>query len=68
MARFLREDFDGRAGAVVLAHLSQNTNHPEVARLAAIQAIESRSPLFSADAARRVRVAHHDRPSEWIEL
>jgi phosphoribosyl 1,2-cyclic phosphodiesterase len=28
MARFLREDFDGRAQHIVLAHLSQHTNHP----------------------------------------
>lgn len=68
MARYLSEDFDGKAGYVVLAHLSRNTNHPDLARLAATQAIESRSPLFSADAARRVRVAKYDGPSEWIEL
>lgn len=66
MARYLSEDFDGKAGYVVLAHLSRNTNHPDLARLAATQAIESRSPLFSADV--RVRVAKYDGPSEWIEL
>jgi phosphoribosyl 1,2-cyclic phosphodiesterase len=68
MARFLREDFDGRAQYIVLAHLSRNTNHPEIARLAAMQALEARGPLFSRDAARRVRIASYDRPSEWIEL
>lgn len=68
MARFLKEDFDGKAGYVVLAHLSRNTNHPEVARLAAVQALQERSPLFSADAERRVRIARYDGPSEWIEL
>lgn len=68
MARFLQEDFDNRAEHIVLAHLSRNTNHPEVARLAAIQAIEARAPLFSANAAKRVRIARHDGPSEWIEL
>jgi len=68
MARFLREDFDGKAGHVVLAHLSQNTNHPDVARLAAINALQERAPLFSADAERRVKIARHDGPSEWIEL
>jgi phosphoribosyl 1,2-cyclic phosphodiesterase len=68
MARFLREDFDGKAEHIVLAHLSQNTNHPAVARLAAIQALQERAPLFSADAERRVRIARYDAPSEWIEL
>ncbi len=68
MARFLAEDFDGKAEYIVLAHLSQNTNHPDLARLAAIQALQARAPLFSADAERRVRVARYDGPSEWIEL
>lgn len=68
MARFLRDDFDGKAEHIVLAHLSQNTNHPEIARLAAIQALQERAPLFSADAERRVRIARHNAPSEWIEL
>ena len=52
----------------MLAHLSRNTNHPAIARLAAIQALETRSPLFSANAEKRVRVASYDGPSDWIEL
>lgn len=68
MARFLREDFDNKARYIVLAHLSQNTNNPDVARLAAVQALEERAPLFSADAERRVSIAAFDRPSNWIEL
>jgi phosphoribosyl 1,2-cyclic phosphodiesterase len=68
MARFLREDFDGKAEHIVLAHLSRNTNHPAVARLAAVQALEARSPLFSANAERRVKVASYSGPSDWIEL
>ncbi len=68
MARFLREDFDGRAEHIVLAHLSQNSNHPEVARLAAIQALGSRASLFYRDIERRVRIARYDGPSDWIEL
>ncbi|MFN0085131.1 MAG: MBL fold metallo-hydrolase [Blastocatellia bacterium] len=71
MARFLRDDFDGRAEHIVLAHLSRNTNHPDVARLAATQALQApsdRAPLSSAEAERRVKVARHDGPSAWIEL
>src|SRR5215510_3002248 len=68
MARFLREDFDDKAEHIVLAHLSRNTNHPAIARLAAIQALEARAPLFSANAEKRVRVARYDGPGDWIEL
>jgi phosphoribosyl 1,2-cyclic phosphodiesterase len=68
MARFLSEDFDGRAQLIVLAHLSRTNNHPEIARLAAIQALSSRSPLFADGVEKRVRLAYHNRPSEWIEL
>jgi phosphoribosyl 1,2-cyclic phosphodiesterase len=68
MARFLREDFDGKAEHIVLAHMSRNTNHPAVARLAAVQALEARSPLFSANAEKRVKIASYNGPSDWIEL
>ncbi|MFN0109217.1 MAG: MBL fold metallo-hydrolase [Blastocatellia bacterium] len=68
MARYLTEDFDGKAERIVLAHLSQNTNHPDVARLAAINALQARAPLFSANAEQRVSVARHDGPGEWMEL
>jgi phosphoribosyl 1,2-cyclic phosphodiesterase len=68
MARFLREDFDGKAEHVVLAHLSRNTNHPDLARLAATQALQERAPLFSAQAEQRVKIARHDGPSDWIEM
>ncbi len=71
MARFLRDDFDGRAEHIVLAHLSRNTNHPDVARLAAIQALQTprdRPALSTAEAERRVKVARYDGPSAWIEL
>ncbi len=44
MARFLREDFDGNASCIVLAHLSQRNNHPELARLAALQSLRARHP------------------------
>jgi phosphoribosyl 1,2-cyclic phosphodiesterase len=68
MARFLLEDFDDKAEHIVLAHLSRNTNHPAIAKLAAVQALEARSPLFSANAEKRVKVARYDGPSDWIEL
>lgn len=68
MARFLREDFDGRAGPILLAHLSQNTNLPVLAKQAAVQALEERAPLFAANAGNRVSVAPYDRPGNWVRL
>lgn len=68
MARFLREDFDGRAHYIVLMHVSRTNNHPELARWAALEALQARSPLLAREAERRIRVAEPDRPSEWIEL
>ena len=67
-ARWLREDFDGRAENIVLAHLSRQCNHPELARLSALQALSSRGPGFFDDAERRVHVAYHDRPTRWFNL
>jgi phosphoribosyl 1,2-cyclic phosphodiesterase len=43
LAVFLQEDFDGLARTIVLAHLSQKNNHPELARLAAQEALTARS-------------------------
>ena len=41
-AGFLAEDFDGEAQVLVLAHLSETNNHPEIARLTAEQALGER--------------------------
>ncbi|MBI4467011.1 MAG: MBL fold metallo-hydrolase [Acidobacteria bacterium] len=46
LAEFLECDFDGTARTLVLAHLSENNNSPEVARLAAEQALERRRGRF----------------------
>ena len=67
-ARWLREDFDGRAEYLVLAHLSRQCNHPELARLCALQALATHGSLFFPDAERRVKIAQQDRPTEWFEL
>ena len=42
-AAFLAEDFDGTAQVLVLAHLSEINNHPEIARLSAAQALAQRT-------------------------
>jgi phosphoribosyl 1,2-cyclic phosphodiesterase len=68
VADFLERHFDGRAEHVVLAHLSKNTNHPELARLTALQAFERRGPLFCRDAERRLSLADPDSPGPWIDV
>jgi phosphoribosyl 1,2-cyclic phosphodiesterase len=67
-ARWIREDFDGRAQYLVLAHLSRQCNHPELARLSALQALDVHGSLFYPDAERRVKIAYQDRATEWFEL
>ena len=42
-AGFLTEDFDGAAQVLVLAHLSETNNHPEIARITAEQALAGRT-------------------------
>jgi len=44
-ADFLIEEFDGAAQVLVLAHLSETNNHPEIARLSAEQALGQRTGL-----------------------
>ncbi len=39
-AEFLSEGFDGEAQVLVLAHLSEVNNHPEIARLSALEVLE----------------------------
>jgi phosphoribosyl 1,2-cyclic phosphodiesterase len=67
-ARWIREEFDGQAEYLVLGHLSRQCNHPELARLSALQALEAHGSLFFPRAEERVRIAPPDRASEWFEL
>lgn len=41
VAEFLSNDWDGRAGTIVLAHLSGNNNHPTIAEMDARKALDS---------------------------
>jgi phosphoribosyl 1,2-cyclic phosphodiesterase len=56
-AEFLRYDVDTSVDTVVLAHLSENNNHPALAQLAATQALQARGLGV------RLVVANHDRPT-----
>jgi phosphoribosyl 1,2-cyclic phosphodiesterase len=63
VGRFIREQFDGLAEHLVLAHLSSKNNHPELARNEAVSAMHNRG--FGAD---RVTVTSQDQPMEPIRL
>jgi phosphoribosyl 1,2-cyclic phosphodiesterase len=68
VAEFLQRDFDGGAAHIVLAHLSKNTNDPQLARVSALQALDRRDSPSVQDAERRVKLADPDRPGDWLEL
>jgi len=67
-ARWIQEDFDGKAAYLVLAHISRHCNHPELARLTALEALDKHGSLFFPDPEGRLKIAPHDRPSEWFEF
>lgn len=46
LAEFLTSDYDGGAAFLVLAHLSKQNNHPELARVAAERALGMRQGLW----------------------
>jgi phosphoribosyl 1,2-cyclic phosphodiesterase len=56
-ASFLEEDYDGQAAYVILAHLSESNNLPELARVAAERALNGRASLM---ANRLLLAAQHD--------
>jgi phosphoribosyl 1,2-cyclic phosphodiesterase len=57
------ECFDARARFLVLAHLSENNNNPDVARISAEEALGRR-----ADFAGKLWVASQEVPLDPIEL
>jgi phosphoribosyl 1,2-cyclic phosphodiesterase len=63
-AEFLMRDYDGGAHTIVLGHLSEQNNLPELARLAAEQAIGGRMSLLG----NRLLLAEQETPLEPICL
>jgi phosphoribosyl 1,2-cyclic phosphodiesterase len=57
-AEFLSTSYDGQASYVILAHLSENNNLPELARVAAEQALIGRASLL----ANRLLLAEQHQP------
>ena len=64
LADFFTNDYDGDAAYVVLAHLSEQNNHPELARSAAEKALGSRQTLLR----NRVLLATQSEPLQPIQL
>ena len=64
LADFLTKDYDGGAAFLVLAHLSEANNHPELARESAQRALGERLNLI----ANRIMLAHQSQPLESICL
>ncbi len=63
-AEFLEKDYDGGAAWIVLGHLSESNNAPELARLAAEQALDRHPTLLG----NRVLLAHQAVPLDPITL
>lgn len=63
-AEFLERDYDGGAHTIILGHLSESNNAPELARISAEQAIGDRMTLLG----NRILLAHQQVPLETVEL
>jgi phosphoribosyl 1,2-cyclic phosphodiesterase len=63
VAKFIREQYDGVAEVLLLAHLSVKNNHPQLAQQEAAHALRDRG--FCTDS---VRLTHQDQPTEPIRL
>lgn len=65
LGEFLEKDYDGQAAFVVLAHLSEQNNHPELARDSAYKALGGKMSLFQSAT---IRLAHQDNPLQPLTL
>jgi phosphoribosyl 1,2-cyclic phosphodiesterase len=63
-AEFLTRDYDGGAHTILLGHLSEQNNLPELALLAAQEAVGGRMPLLG----NRIVLAEQHQPSETVCL
>jgi phosphoribosyl 1,2-cyclic phosphodiesterase len=65
LGKFFASDYDAGAAFIVLAHLSENNNHPELARRSAERALSPRRNLLHAN---NLMLAFQDRPTETITV
>lgn len=66
LSDWLTNDFDGKARHIVLAHLSQRANEPNLARITAEIALQMRPPLFRAET--KISLSQPKSPTEWFEF
>lgn len=64
LAEFLTSDYDGGAAFLILAHLSEQNNHPDLARVAAERALGERPGLWG----NRLLLASQDEPLASLTL
>jgi phosphoribosyl 1,2-cyclic phosphodiesterase len=64
LAEFLTSDYDGTAAFLVLAHLSEQNNHPDLARVAAERALGVRQGLWG----NRLELASQNEPLATLTL
>ena len=62
LADFFAKDYDGQAAFLVLAHISEQNNHPEVARETAFRALGGKMNLFQSIALTLARQDHPLQP------
>jgi phosphoribosyl 1,2-cyclic phosphodiesterase len=63
---FLRQEYDGAAQVMVLAHLSEHNNHPQIARMEAAAALEGASA--ARNGAPQLIVSHQNEPTPVFEF
>ena len=66
LADWLQNDFDGTARHIVLAHLSQRSNDPALARITAETALRMRAPLFAVET--KITLSSHFEPTGWFSF
>ena len=66
VAEWLKDDFDGVAKYIVLAHLSQRANNPYLAKISAEVALQERAPLFPPET--EISLSFPKEPTPWIEV
>lgn len=64
LSDWLTNDFDGSARHIILAHLSQRANEPNLARLTAEVALQMRAPLFKAET--KISISNNKQPTDWF--
>jgi phosphoribosyl 1,2-cyclic phosphodiesterase len=62
VCEFIKTELDTTTSTLVLGHLSEHNNHPDIVRLAAGQALDGRS-LFT-----KLVIASHRQPTEMFEF